>query len=146
MNSLFEGVPIFAGLGPAALETLSARAKQFDHPANAVVLREGESSRTFYLIGEGAVRVCKNFGQPAEVELARLGRGEFFCEMCILETLPRSATVQTVTPSTFFSLSSMDFLHLYNQMPREYGILVLNLARDLSRRLRRLDEVFAARH
>ena len=146
MNSLFQGVPIFAGLGLAALETLAARARQFQQPADAVVLREGESSRMFYLIGEGAVRVCKNFGQPAEVELARLGCGEFFGEMCILETLPRSATVQTVNPSIFFGLSSMDFLHLYNQMPREYGILVLNLARDLSRRLRRLDEVFAARH
>lgn len=146
MNALIQGVPIFAGLSPDALEIFTARMKEITAPPGAVILSEGESSRTFYLIGQGAVRVCKHFGQPAEVELARLGSGEFFGEMCILETLPRSATVQTVEPSTFLTLSSMDFLHLYNQMPREYGILVLNLARDLSRRLRRLDEVFAARH
>ena len=146
MNSLIQGVPIFGGLSPEALEVLTSRGKQISDPAGAVILREGESSRTFYLIGEGAVRVCKNFGCPDEVELSRLGRGEFFGEMCILETLPRSATVQTVNDSVFFTLSSMDFLHLYHEMPKEYGILVLNLARDLSRRLRHLDEVFAARH
>lgn len=146
MNALIQGVPIFGGLSPEALEILTARGRQFTEPAGTVILREGESSRTFYLIGDGSVRVCKNFGKPDEVELARLGRGEFIGEMCILETLPRSASVQTVTDCVFFTLSSMDFLHLYQEMPKEYGILVLNLARDLSRRLRHLDEVFAARH
>ena len=40
----------------------------------------------------------------------------------------------------------MTFHHLYQDMPRQYSILVLNIARDLSRRLRHLDELFAARH
>ena len=35
---------------------------------------------------------------------------------------------------------------IYQSAPKEYCILVLNIARDLSRRLRHLDEVFAAMH
>jgi hypothetical protein len=35
---------------------------------------------------------------------------------------------------------------LYESRPNQHSILILNLARDLSRRLRRLDEAFAARH
>jgi len=77
--------------------------------------------------------------------LARLGPHDFFGEMCILETLPRSASVQAITDTTAFALSSLDFLYLYEKLPAEYGILVLNLARDLSRRIRHLDEEFAAR-
>ena len=78
--------------------------------------------------------------------LARLKAGDFFGEMCILETLPRVATVQAVAETRLFSISSLTFLKLYDAMPAQYGLLLLNLARDLSRRLRRLDEAFAARH
>lgn len=146
MRESFQGVPIFAGLSEEALELLVARAKETTVASGACVVREGERGNRFFIIASGEVRVCKGAGAPAEVELARLGRGEFFGEMCILETLPRSASVLAVADSRLFSLSSLDFLHLYNTLPGQYGILVLNLARDLSRRLRRLDEVFAARH
>ncbi len=115
-------------------------------PPEAIVLREGDVGNRFFIIGNGKVRVCKKTGHPDEVELAVIGPNEFFGEMCILETLPRTATVQTLEATTLYSLSSLDFLHLYEAMPEEYGILVLNIARDLSRRLRRLDTRFAALH
>jgi CRP-like cAMP-binding protein len=99
-----------------------------------------------FVIHSGLVRVCKYHGTPDEIELARLGQGEFFGEMCILETLPRAASVVTVEPSLLYSWSSMAFLKLYNTEPKAYAILVLNMARDLSRRLRKLDNIFAARH
>jgi CRP/FNR family transcriptional regulator, cyclic AMP receptor protein len=142
----FRAVPILAGLNEAALELLAGRARDSTFAAGALVVGEGETGNRFFVILSGEVRVCKRLGRPGEVELARLARGEFFGEMCILETLPRSASVVALTEARLASLSSMDFLQLYNRMPDQYGILVLNLARDLSRRLRRLDEAFAARH
>jgi len=44
------------------------------------------------------------------------------------------------------SVASTAFYYLFEKMPKQHSILILNLARDLSRRLRHLDEVFAARH
>ena len=144
MHPLLQTIPIFAGLSEEALGQLLPRARQLNLPQDAVLVQEGESSNRLFVIGRGTVRVCKSFGQPAQIELARLGDGDFFGEMCILETLPRSATVQALTPVLLFSLASTDFFHLYRVMPEQYSILILNIARDLSRRLRRLDEVFAA--
>jgi CRP-like cAMP-binding protein len=140
-----QNVPIFAGLDEAALNLLWDRAKEVKAPAGELVVREGETGNRLFVVGEGQVRVCKHFGQPGEVELAKLSPGNFFGEMCILETLPRSATVQAVTHTTLYSLTSLAFYHLYEQMPAQHSILVLNIARDVSRRLRHLDEVFAAR-
>ena len=77
--------------------------------------------------------------------MAVLGPGEFFGEMCILETLPRAATGKSAGPATVVSVASTAFYHLFEKMPKQHSILLLNLARDLSRRLRHLDEVFAAR-
>lgn len=146
MAPSFSSVPIFAGLNNSALEFLFSRAKRSIAPAGAVVFREGETGNRFFLIEEGSVRVRKNSGAPEAAELAVLRQGEFFGEMCILETLPRCATVETISETTLVGLSSMAFYELYQNMPDQYGILILNIARDLSRRLRRLDEVFAARH
>jgi CRP-like cAMP-binding protein len=111
-----------------------------------MIIREGETGNRFYLIGDGSVRVCKRLGETNEIELARLGPNDFFGEMCILETLPRCASVQAMVDTLLYSLTSLTFLHLYEAMPRQYSILLLNLARDLSRRLRHVEEVFASKH
>jgi CRP-like cAMP-binding protein len=139
-------VTIFAGLEPSALELLMERAQRSAIHHGEVIVREGESGSQFYLIASGSVRVCKRFDRADEVELARLKAGDFFGEMCILETLPRAATVQAVTDAVLFSLPAMAFHDLYKAMPEQHSILLFNIARDLSRRLRRLDEIFAARH
>ncbi len=143
---MLEKIPILAGLNDAALDLLRQGAIESKAAAGSVIAREGDVSNRLFLIAEGSVRVCKNFGEPTETELARFYPGDFFGEMCILETLPRSATVQAITDTTVLSLSSITFHHLYQAMPAQYGILLLNIARDLSRRLRHLDEVFSARH
>ena len=141
-----HSVPILAGLNEAAVAFLAERAIKSAAPAGEVVLHEGEVGNRFFLIQKGAARVCKNFGQANELELVKLSKGDFFGEMCILETLPRSATVQVTVPSTLYSVTSLVFYDLYESMPKQYGILLLNIARDLSRRLRHLDERFAVRH
>lgn len=145
MHHQLQGVPIFAGLSDEAIDLMVKHAHETHTKPGDCIVREGESGNRFYLIGAGEVRVVKQLDTPHEVELARLGPHDFFGEMCILETLPRSASVQAITDTTAFALSSLDFLYLYEKLPAEYGILVLNLARDLSRRIRHLDEVFAAR-
>ena len=146
MQAMLKNVPILAGLDEAALNLLWERILKEGVPAGGVIVREGEVGNRFFLIGEGTVRVCKYVGQPNEVELGRFGPGDFFGEMCILETLPRSATVHAISDTTLYSLNSLTFYHLYEALPRQHSILILNIARDLSRRLRHLDEMFAARH
>jgi CRP/FNR family transcriptional regulator, cyclic AMP receptor protein len=141
-----QKITIFAGLDEAALTQLVSKAVRLEVESGHVVVREGESGNRFYLLLTGSARVVKAFGTEDEVELAKIHAGDFFGEMCLLETLPRVATVQTESPAVLLRLSAMAFLDLYESRPNQHSILILNLARDLSRRLRRLDEAFAARH
>ena len=143
---MLQNVPSLAGLDEAAINLLRQGVTERSATAGSVIVGEGETSNRFFVIAEGVVRVCKHFGQPNEIELARLNSGDFFGEMCILETLPRAATVQAVVDTRLYTLSSLAFHHLYEAMPSQHSILVVNIARDLSRRLRHLDELFAARH
>ena len=144
MSIAWEKIPILAGLTKEALDFLAARAKTATAAPGEIVVREGEAGNRMFIIRSGEVRVWKS-GSEGRVEIARLGAGNFFGEMCILETLTRAATVEAVEETELCSLSSIAFYELYQKMPDQYSIVVLNIARDLSRRLRRLDEVFAVR-
>jgi CRP/FNR family transcriptional regulator, cyclic AMP receptor protein len=143
---LLCSVPIFAGLDDNALKIFLEHAKRMVVPDGGVIAQEGETNHCMFLIEAGSVRITKHFNTPDSVTLSVLGPGEFFGEMCILETLPRSATGQAVGQTTVVSVASSAFYHLYQKLPQQHCILLLNIARDLSRRLRHLDEVFAARH
>jgi len=146
VKRLLCSVPIFAGLDDNALKIFLEHANRLVVPDGGVIAREGETNHCMYLIEAGSVRIIKNFNTPDSVTLAVLGPGEFFGEMCILESLPRCATAQAAGQATVVSVASSDFYHLYHKMPAQHSILLLNIARDLSRRLRHLDQVFAARH
>jgi CRP-like cAMP-binding protein len=145
VESPLAGVPIFAGLKDEALAILFKRAESLAAADGDLIVKEGEPGSKFYLIKAGAVRVVKKLGRKDEVLLAKLAPRDFFGEMCILETLPRAASVQAVEPSEFIVLPSTAFYQLYQAKPDQYSILVLNIARDLSRRLRKLDEAYAAK-
>ncbi len=145
MATLLERLPIFAGLEPDALRLLAGRLQFSKVAPGFAIVKEGDPGNCFYLIESGVVRVVKSIGTPDEAELARLGPLDFFGEMCILETMPRAATVLAVEETRVWSLASASFVRLYDEQPKQYGLLVLNIARDLSRRLRRLDERFAQR-
>jgi len=146
VDQLLKTVSIFAGLNEPALNLFLEKAQKMVLSAGAIIAREGETNHCMFLIGSGSVRIVKGLGQPAETELAILQAHDFFGEMCILEPAARAASAQAVTRSVVFQVGASAFYHLYQEMPAQYGILILNISRDLSRRLRHLDEVFAARH
>jgi len=142
----WEKIPIFAGLKPEALEFLTTRAGEVKATAGEIIINENDLGNRMFIIRSGEVRVWKGRKDGTQVEINRLKKGDFFGEMCILETLPRVANVEAVADTVLSSLSAMTFYQFYQALPAQYGILVLNIARDLSRRLRKCDEVFAATH
>jgi len=146
MIALLQSVPIFAGLEENALSLLLEHTEKREYEESAIIACEGEACNKLFIIGIGSVLLFKNYGKANQVELATLYSKDFFGESCILDTLPRMATVQAGSPTTVFTISSTAFHHLYQKVPAQHSILLLNIARDLSRRIRALDEVFAARH
>ena len=146
--SLFDALaatPLLAGLHRDALALLAEEGVvRYFEPGQSVV-EEGDSGHSLFVILEGDVEVIKNLGRPHSVTLARLHQGTFFGEMCVVDPVPRAATVRTLSPVQVVEISAATLHHLFQKMPDEYAIVVLNLARDLARRLRTLDEAFAAR-
>ncbi len=141
---MIECIHVFAGLKEQTLDALAAACVPCRAKKGALVVKEGTPGREMYLIARGGVEVVKAAGSREEVVLAELSAGEFFGEMCIIECRRRSASIRALKPSLLYSLESGDLLHVFQQWPDQYGILIYNIARDLCRRLRTMDDVFAA--
>ena len=104
--------------------------------AGEILLAEGRGNDRISFIVEGRVEVLKD-GQSLNV----LGEGETFGEMEILDVMPAIATIRALTPVELAVLGNRALYRLSREDLRVFAIVVMNLARDLSRRLRRMDEL-----
>jgi CRP/FNR family transcriptional regulator, cyclic AMP receptor protein len=109
---LIGGCPLFAGLGPGDLSAVAAAAIEVDFPAERVIAREGEIGTGFFIIVEGRVRVTRS-----GAVVARLGPGEFFGELSVLDGGPRVAQVVAETPTRCLALASWDFERVLREEP-----------------------------
>ena len=96
-----------------------------------------------FIVHTGRVEVVKNLAKPNQTLLAVFGPRDFMGEMSIIECVTRSASVRALEKTSLFGLRGIDLYRLFQRRPDQYAIVILNIARDLSRRLRALDEKYS---
>jgi CRP/FNR family transcriptional regulator, cyclic AMP receptor protein len=146
--SLFNAlaaIPVLAATSPAAQALLAEEGRVHDFAAGAWIVREGDEGHAIFILVEGDVEVILHANTPHAVTLATLKEGDFFGEMCVVEPMPRAASVRTLTPVRAIEIRAATLYHLFKKMPEQYTIVLLNVARDMARRLRKIDEAYAAR-
>ena len=122
----FAGVPLFFGLGRAEIDTLLQVAARRTVSDGEVLCREGEPGKEFFLISAGEAVVTQR-GR----HLRRLGPGDFFGELALLDRGPRSATVTADGPVTLHVIKELDFAALLDEVPGVAHKLLATLASRL---------------
>lgn len=139
-------IHIFAGLRDEVLDHLADRCVERRIETGNLVVEEDVMGREMFLIAEGAVRIVTGCGHPEETVLAELEAGDFFGEMSVIECTRRSASAIATEPSVLFSLSNSEIHGLFKRWPDQFSILILNISRDLCRRLRTMNRLVASGH
>lgn len=139
----------FAGISCGTLTFLLARSRMVEVPAGHVFFAEHDLGDTFYLIEEGRVGIHKTRGGVRR-DVGELGVGECFGEMALLSVSDRSGTVTALEPCLCLELSNRALLELYRVDAGEFAMIMMNLGREVCRRLRDLndrllDDLVAAR-
>ena len=136
--AFLERTPIFGGLERPALELIGTHLQRRTFAASSLVLAEGEGARELYVVERGGVevRIHRDPGGVDDLVVATLGPGDCFGEMSLLDVQPRSATIRTVGETSLLVLRYRELLELRRRDPEAFILLVLNLAREVSRRLR----------
>jgi CRP/FNR family cyclic AMP-dependent transcriptional regulator len=125
--TMLEKNPLWAGLDRKDLKAILKVSNERNFETGDIILGRGEGGVGFYLIMEGSVEV-KSDGNI----LAKLGPGQFFGEMAILDNQPRSADVVAAEPSRCLIVSEWSFKALISDNPK----IALSMLQEFARRLR----------
>ena len=131
---LLKKIDIFAGLTVGELAAVASIAEEQKNHANEIIIKEGDLGDTLFLMIAGEVSVIKGHGTSQAVEIDRMQSNDYFGEMALFEDDKRSATIETLRPSSFLILHKQEF----KEVVREYPLIALHACKVLSARVRRL--------
>jgi CRP/FNR family transcriptional regulator, cyclic AMP receptor protein len=109
---MLADVPIFEGLSKKELSQIAGAAKEITHRQGSVLARQGQSGVGFFLILDGSAGV-----KVGDRSRGRLGPGDFFGEISLLDGGPRTATVTAETEVVTLGLTPWDFKRLVESSP-----------------------------
>jgi CRP-like cAMP-binding protein len=99
------------------------------------IIVEGSPNDKIRFILEGKAAVIKN-----NIVLSEFSEGDAFGEMEILDVMPSAATIRALSHISLISISNKGLREIYKIDAPAFALIIMNLARDLSRRLRKMDE------
>jgi CRP-like cAMP-binding protein len=126
---------LFGGLEEEQIRVILPLMNQEKYNPGEAIIEEGKPNDRIFFILEGHVAVTKK-----EIVLSKFGEGEAFGEMEVLDVMPAVATIKSLSQVTALSISNKTLREIYKKDVKAFSLILMNLARDLSRRLRRMDE------
>ncbi|MCU7853562.1 MAG: Crp/Fnr family transcriptional regulator [Candidatus Thiodiazotropha sp. (ex Monitilora ramsayi)] len=135
---MLENISIFASMDAADHALIEQCMVKRVFPRHTIILSEGDSSDSLYLILDGKVKVFLNDENGKEAILNYQTAGEYFGELSLIDDSERSASIMTVEKSTMAVMSKQAFHQVLKKNPD----IAIHLLKDLAQRVRSLtDEV-----
>ena len=130
--SFLSRLPLFADVSSDTLARLEQRMRRREFPPRAVIVREGSTDESAFLVLSGRVAVRrKDPDSGIEFLLAELGEGEMFGEMALLTRKPRTASVVALDATTCGVIEQADFDVLLKEHPATVRSMMAALASRL---------------
>lgn len=136
-------IGLFGALSESVLEHLATTLEVIEVPPGTYLFREGELGDAMYVVLQGDIEIEKASRNGSEVRVAVLGPSDWFGEMSMIDVQKRSASVMAASPATLIRITPSDLDRLYRSDVKTYALIVLNIAREMSRRLRVADAMMA---
>ncbi len=138
-EKLLGGIPLFAGIDPAAIDGLTRIFQPVFFTAGSPLVRQGQPADGAYLIESGDADVMTALPGGGKAAVAKLGPGSVLGEMALLESGVRSATVIARTPVAGHFIERDSFRMLLAQSNRAAFTIQRRITLTLCQRLREMN-------
>ena len=116
LENHLRGVPMFADLSPEFIGRLKERVELQRFAPGQVIVQQGDTADSFYLVRIGFVKVSENY-PGGEMVLAYLSRGDYFGEIGLLGGGDRAATCTALDHVELVRISGDDFRDMVAKFP-----------------------------
>jgi len=142
---LLQSMPVFGAVNADTLAFIVERSRAFTVLAGDYFFHEGAEAAAMMVLEAGSVEILRAH-DGEQIRLATLGAGDCFGEMALIECRSRSASVRALEDCTALEIP-LEILHtLYERNLEQFVLIEMNIAREISRRLREAsDQMFEAK-
>ncbi len=131
---------IFGALDEPTLELLTQQAEPAHKSAGEHFFLEGDETHDMYVLQSGDVEIYKSWEGQSKV-LGHMQAGDCFGEMALIDLFPRSASALAITDCDALRITPSVLQAIYQANPEQFTLLQMNMSREISRRMRRLDDL-----
>ena len=132
-HELLKNTDLFADLDESSLNALCLNARVMIFRKNAMLMSEGESGESLFILKTGCVKIYVSDEHGHEIVLDNLGPGTYFGEVSLLDDKPRTASAITLGVTEVMIISKSVFITCISENPD----IALIIIRAMTRRLRR---------
>ena len=133
---MLHGLPLFGEFTEQELEGALDLIDKVQFPAGECIVRQDEKGDCMFVLMEGSARVVHR-REGREIELATLKPGDFFGELALVDSGPRSADVETLTPCSLLRLEAGALRAIAGVYPNAAFKLLFAVGRALVQRMRK---------
>ncbi len=137
---LLRKVDLFSALREREIKSLAKFCVERFFEKGKTLVKQGDSGLGLYILVSGKVEIMKKTTTGEELEIAVLGPGDFFGEMTVLDSSPRSANVIAIEDTRCLLLTAWEFKARLEERP-EIALKVLPV---VVRRFRETNEKLLA--
>ena len=131
-----KGCPLFLDLYDKEIDHLLSGGQILSFYKDEKVIREGEEGSELFILLSGKLQV-----QKAGKTLVELKRGALFGEMVLLNERTRTADIVASNDCELLQLNYDTIFGLFDKRPKILSVILLNLGRILSERLKENGQV-----
>lgn len=136
---LLQATPFFGAAKESSISLLLELSETQQMVKGGYFFRQGDRGDSLYLLEKGRAVIFKQW-KDIEYPLRHVKDGDCFGELAMIDFSPRSASVRAESDSVAIKIPSSALHTLYQQDPEQFVIIQMNMAREVSRRLRASDE------
>ncbi len=136
---------LFGGLSAPEIESIKEGFNEEHYDIGDLILTQDEPNNKVFFILEGDVEILKHSSEKdlADRLLSTLTAGDTFGEMELIDIQPCAASARATGTVRVLTFTNYDLYRLSKTHIKVYAMIIMNLAREISRRLRKTDQELA---
>jgi CRP-like cAMP-binding protein len=137
---ILQKVTIFSGFTEMQIRDICNKCSIIDAESDDVILEEKMPATEIFVLLIGKVSIVLNLKEDP-LEVIEFGPGNCIGEASVIGIQEHSASAVVIENATLLVLSRQVLMGLFENDKGLFALLILNIARELARRLHRTDQV-----
>ena len=130
---------IFGALSSSAIEFLLKEGELIHFDADEKIFSDNDKGDSFYVVIEGEASYFKEYAAHSNL-IRRVKFGEALGYVTMISLGPRQGYAVACTDALLLKIDCHVFGRLHEHYAFDFGILILNLSRDMARNIRKLSD------